>query len=196
MGRNARWLNHTVHLCYSPALTGEMSSPFVDVGRLNASQKPAALLPREKIVCFMLVFWYFRHYTVCKNSSLPRAQRTKRVKKQMRRATVELTSLIRNHYVVPLFGAHVYQEESSMLSSTDQREPLQQGSTAAMSAWARRLLFLRIILITVLLIGILFWLSSKIITVLLILLVAALLAYAVVPVIDRLPWCWCTWSRS
>ena len=36
------------------------------------------------------------------------------------------------------------------------------------------------------LVGILFWLSSKIIVVLLIFLVAALLAYAVVPVIDRL----------
>ena len=72
-----------------------------------------------------------------------------------------------------------------MLSSTDQHEPVQQGVTA-MSAWARRLLFLRIILIAVLLVGILFWLSSKVITVLLILLVAALLAYAVVPVIDRL----------
>ena len=54
-----------------------------------------------------------------------------------------------------------------MLSSTDQHEPAQQGATA-MSAWARRLLFLRIVLITVLLI----------------LLVAALLAYAVVPVIE------------
>ncbi len=75
-----------------------------------------------------------------------------------------------------------------MLSSADQREPVQQGptTTTAMSAWARRLLFLRIILITVLLIGILFWLSSKVITVLLILLVAALLAYAVVPVIELL----------
>ena len=38
-----------------------------------------------------------------------------------------------------------------MLSSTDQREPLLQGSTAR-SAWARRLLYLRILLITVLLI--------------------------------------------
>jgi predicted PurR-regulated permease PerM len=55
-----------------------------------------------------------------------------------------------------------------------------------MSAWARRLLFLRILLITVLLIGILFWLSSKVITVLLILLVAALLSYAAVPVIGLL----------
>ena len=72
-----------------------------------------------------------------------------------------------------------------MLSSTDQHEPVRQGVTA-MSAWARRLLFLRIILIAVLLVGILFWLSSKVIVVLLILLVAALLAYAVVPVIDRL----------
>jgi AI-2E family transporter len=43
-----------------------------------------------------------------------------------------------------------------------------------------------ILLITVLLVGILFWLSSKVIVVLLILLVAALLAYAVVPLIDRL----------
>lgn len=59
-----------------------------------------------------------------------------------------------------------------MLSSTDHREPVQRGATTPpeMSAWARRLLFLRIILITVLLI----------------LLVAALLAYAVVPVIDLL----------
>src|SRR5947208_15934783 len=75
-----------------------------------------------------------------------------------------------------------------MPSSTAQSEPMQQGSTppTEMSAWARRLLFLRIILITVLLVGILFWLSSKVITVLLILLVAALLAYAVVPVIDLL----------
>ena len=75
-----------------------------------------------------------------------------------------------------------------MLSSTAQSEPVQQGPTppTEMSAWARRLLFLRIILITVLLIGILFWLSSKVITVLLILLVAALLAYAVIPVIELL----------
>ncbi len=75
-----------------------------------------------------------------------------------------------------------------MLSSTAQSEPMQQGPTppTEMSAWARRLLFLRIILITVLLIGILFWLSSKVITVLLILLVAALLAYAVIPVIELL----------
>ena len=72
-----------------------------------------------------------------------------------------------------------------MLSSTDQREPLQPVPTAR-DVWARRLVYLRIILITVLLVGILFWLSSKVITVLLILLVAALLAYAVVPVIDRL----------
>jgi predicted PurR-regulated permease PerM len=72
-----------------------------------------------------------------------------------------------------------------MLSSTDPRGSL-QPDPPAMSAWARRLLFLRILLITVLLVGILFWLSSKVIVVLLILLVAALLAYAVVPVIDRL----------
>jgi len=87
-----------------------------------------------------------------------------------------------------LFEADIHQEESSMLSSTAQSEPMQQGPTppTEMSAWARRLLFLRIILITVLLIGILFWLSSKVITVLLILLVAALLAYAVIPVIELL----------
>jgi len=87
-----------------------------------------------------------------------------------------------------LFEADIHQEESSMLSSTAQSEPVQQGPTppTEMSAWARRLLFLRIILITVLLIGILFWLSSKVITVLLILLVAALLAYAVIPVIELL----------
>ena len=72
-----------------------------------------------------------------------------------------------------------------MLSSIDQRGSLQPDPTP-MSAWARRLLFLRILLITVLLIGILFWLSSKVIVVLLILLVAAVLAYAVVPSIDRL----------
>ncbi len=48
------------------------------------------------------------------------------------------------------------------------------------------MLFLRIILITVLLIGILFWLASFVINPILILLVAALLAYAVVLVIDLL----------
>jgi predicted PurR-regulated permease PerM len=48
------------------------------------------------------------------------------------------------------------------------------------------LVYLRIVLITVILVGILFWLSSKVITVLLMLLVASLLAYAVVPVIDLL----------
>lgn len=75
-----------------------------------------------------------------------------------------------------------------MLPHTDQREPAQQASLppTAMSVWARRLLFLRIILITVILVGILFWLSSKVIVVLLIVLVAALLAYAIVPVIDLL----------
>jgi predicted PurR-regulated permease PerM len=52
--------------------------------------------------------------------------------------------------------------------------------------WTRRLVYLRILFITVLLVGILFWLSSKIIVVLLILLVAALLAYAIVPVIELL----------
>src|SRR6266516_7689226 len=72
-----------------------------------------------------------------------------------------------------------------MLSSTVQHAPVQPVPTAR-DVWARRLVYLRIILITVLLVGILFWLSSKVIVVLLILLVAALLAYAVVPVIDRL----------
>ena len=72
-----------------------------------------------------------------------------------------------------------------MLSTSDQPEALQTTPTPT-SVWNRRLLFLRILLITVLLVGILFWLSSKVITVLLILLVAALLAYAVVPVIDLL----------
>jgi predicted PurR-regulated permease PerM len=52
--------------------------------------------------------------------------------------------------------------------------------------WNRRLVYLRIILITVILLAILIWLSSQIIVVLLIFLVAALLAYAVVPVIDLL----------
>lgn len=72
-----------------------------------------------------------------------------------------------------------------MLSSTEQREPSQSGPTTK-DTWGMRLLYLRILLITVLLVGIIFWLSSKVIVVLLILLVAALLAYAVVPVIDRL----------
>src|SRR6266581_7096127 len=72
-----------------------------------------------------------------------------------------------------------------MLSSTNQHAPVQPVPTAR-DVWARRLVYLRIILITVLLVGILFWLSSKVITVLLILLVAALLAYAVVPVIGLL----------
>jgi predicted PurR-regulated permease PerM len=75
-----------------------------------------------------------------------------------------------------------------MLSSSDQRETVQQEPTTTtdISAWARRLLFLRIILITVLLIGIGFWLASFVINPILILIVAALLAYAVVPVIDLL----------
>jgi len=70
-----------------------------------------------------------------------------------------------------------------MLSSPARPEPIQQGPTAPpqMGAWARRLLFLRILFITVLLVGILVWLSSKVITVLLILLVAAVLVYAAVP---------------
>jgi predicted PurR-regulated permease PerM len=75
-----------------------------------------------------------------------------------------------------------------MLSSTDQNGPSEQGSTAPTvnSAWATRLLFLRIILITVLLTGILVWLASFVINPILILIVAALLAYAIVPVIDLL----------
>ena len=73
-----------------------------------------------------------------------------------------------------------------MLPQTDRRKPVQQGPTPEMSVWARRLVFLRIILITVILVGSLFWLSSKVIVMLLILLVAALLAYAIVPVIDLL----------
>ena len=84
-----------------------------------------------------------------------------------------------------LFDADVYQEDSSMLSSTDQHAPVQPAPTAR-DVWARRLVYVCILFITVLLVGILFWLSSKVITVLLILLVAALLAYAIVPVIDLL----------
>src|SRR6516162_11407010 len=75
-----------------------------------------------------------------------------------------------------------------MRSFNDHREPVQQGPTTPpeMSTWARRLLFLRMLFITVLLVGIMLWLSSKVIVVLLILLVAALLAYAVVPIVDFL----------
>src|SRR5438045_8034696 len=72
-----------------------------------------------------------------------------------------------------------------MPSSTDESASVQPATTTR-DVWNRRLVFLRIILITVILVGILFWLSSQIIVVLLILLVAALLAYAVVPVIDLL----------
>lgn len=72
-----------------------------------------------------------------------------------------------------------------MLSSADQPEPVPQAPTTR-DVWNRRLVFLRIILITVILVGILFWFASQIIVVLLIFLVAALLAYAVVPVIDLL----------
>jgi predicted PurR-regulated permease PerM len=73
-----------------------------------------------------------------------------------------------------------------MLSSSDQSGPLLQGSTVDSTTrpWATRLLFLRILLITVLLVGIFFWLASFVINPILILIVAALLAYAVVPVID------------
>ena len=72
-----------------------------------------------------------------------------------------------------------------MLSSTDQHTPVQPAPTTK-DEWSRRLVFLRIILIVVILAGILFWISSQIIVVLLIFLVAALLAYAIVPVIDLL----------
>ncbi len=72
-----------------------------------------------------------------------------------------------------------------MLSSTDQQTPVQPAPTTR-DVWNRRLVYLRIILITVILAGILFWFASQIIVVLLIFLVAALLAYAIVPVIDLL----------
>jgi predicted PurR-regulated permease PerM len=72
-----------------------------------------------------------------------------------------------------------------MPSSSDQQASLLPAPTTR-DVWTRRLVYLRILFITVLLVGILFWLSSKIIVVLLILLVAALLAYAVVPVIELL----------
>ena len=72
-----------------------------------------------------------------------------------------------------------------MPSSTNQSTPVPQAPTTR-DVWNSRLVFLRIILITVILVGILFWFSSQIIVVLLIFLVAALLAYAVVPVIDLL----------
>ncbi|HYA99965.1 MAG TPA: AI-2E family transporter [Ktedonobacteraceae bacterium] len=72
-----------------------------------------------------------------------------------------------------------------MLSSTDQQTPVQPSPTTR-DVWNRRLVYLRIILITVILAGILFWFASQIIVVLLIFLVAALLAYAIVPVIDLL----------
>lgn len=70
-----------------------------------------------------------------------------------------------------------------MFTSPDQRGPLPQGATAT-SVWARRLLFLRILLISVLLIGFFFWLASFVTNPILILIVGALLAYAAVPVID------------
>lgn len=72
-----------------------------------------------------------------------------------------------------------------MSSTSDQRGALQPDPTAT-SVWIRRLVYLGILLITVLLIGIVLWLSSKVIAVLLILLVAALLTYAVLPVIKFL----------
>jgi predicted PurR-regulated permease PerM len=72
-----------------------------------------------------------------------------------------------------------------MLSSSNPGELLPKD-LSTLNPWARRLLFLRITLISVLLIGILVWLISFVINPILILLVAALLAYAVVPVIDLL----------
>ena len=72
-----------------------------------------------------------------------------------------------------------------MLSSTDQQTS-GQPAPPSREVWNRRLVYLRIILITVILAGILFWFSSQIIVALLIFLVAALLAYAVVPVIGLL----------
>ena len=72
-----------------------------------------------------------------------------------------------------------------MLLTSKTGEPLPKNPSTQ-DTWARRLLFLRIILITVILIAILFWLSSYVIVPMLILLVAALVAYAVDPVIDLL----------
>jgi hypothetical protein len=76
------------------------------------------------------------------------------------------------------FDTRIELEESAMPSSSDESAPVQPAPTTR-DVWNRRLVYLRIILITVILVGILFWLSSQIIVVLLILLVAALLAYAV-----------------
>ncbi len=72
-----------------------------------------------------------------------------------------------------------------MVATSDQLEALQTNPTPT-SVWIRRLIYLGILLITVVLIGILFWLASKMIVTLLILLVAAVLAYAAVPVIELL----------
>jgi len=72
-----------------------------------------------------------------------------------------------------------------MLSTSDQPEAVPTNPTPT-SVWIRRLIYLGILLITVVLIGILFWLAGKMIVTLLILLVAAVLAYAVVPVIELL----------
>ncbi|HXZ05995.1 MAG TPA: hypothetical protein VEH81_14270 [Ktedonobacteraceae bacterium] len=72
-----------------------------------------------------------------------------------------------------------------MLSTSNQGDRLTKD-LAPSNPWTTRLLYLRIIFISVLLIGILFWPMSFVIVPILILLVAALLAYAVVPVIDLL----------
>ena len=72
-----------------------------------------------------------------------------------------------------------------MLSTSDRPEALQTTPTPT-SVWIRRLIYLGILLSPVVLIGDLFWLAGKMIVTLLILLVAAVLAYAVVPVIELL----------
>jgi len=72
-----------------------------------------------------------------------------------------------------------------MLSSSNPGERMHKD-LASLNPWARRLLLLRILLISVILVGILFWLMSFLVVPILILLVAALLAYAVVPLIDLL----------
>src|SRR6266516_6311657 len=94
MGRNARWLNHTVvHLCYSPWNRAAKQpdcrcqvSEYVRLADKLRPKRPAALLPREKIVCFMHVFLHFGHYTKSRDSSVFRAQRTRREEDQWRKA--------------------------------------------------------------------------------------------------------------
>jgi len=68
VGMNAQWLTQTVvHLRYSPALTGEMSSPCVDVGSLDenvrltrsGSKVHSSLAARENSMyeACIFVFW-------------------------------------------------------------------------------------------------------------------------------------------